>query len=99
MGYCLFNGIGVEENLSKANQFYQMAADFGHRASLFNLGQYYKNGFGVEKDLNKAINYFQEAAVFGDQLAEEKLLNLMETEDESSEEDESIEGITFYDIR
>ncbi|MBR0519627.1 sel1 repeat family protein, partial [bacterium] len=55
-------GHGVEQNYTKALQYFQKASKNGNFESLNNLGIMYENGFGVEKDLNKALEYYKKSA-------------------------------------
>ena len=52
-GYCYEAGIGTEQDLSKAIEIYQQAADLGYDVAQCNLGYCYEVGIGVEPDLQK----------------------------------------------
>lgn len=58
-------GEGVAEDLAKASEWIQKAAEQGYAEAQFELGVRYYNGEGVPKDLVKAIEWFQKAAKQG----------------------------------
>ncbi len=49
LGYCYDNGQGVAKDLSKAVEFYTLAANQGNAFAQFNLGYCYYNGEGVQR--------------------------------------------------
>lgn len=48
--------------MQKAVEWYTKAAEQGHAAAQYNLGNCYYDGEGVEKDLQKAIEWYTKAA-------------------------------------
>uniref|UniRef100_U9T555 HCP-like protein n=2 Tax=Rhizophagus irregularis TaxID=588596 RepID=U9T555_RHIID len=64
-GDCLYNGKGVEKNLSEALKYFEQAADNGFKVAMYNAGKLYYNGDGVEKNKEKAIKYMN-LAIFNE---------------------------------
>ncbi|WP_162983264.1 tetratricopeptide repeat protein, partial [Helicobacter mehlei] len=58
-------GKGVEQDYSKALQYYQKAAEMGNAFSYYNLGVMYKKGYGVGQDKEMADQYFKKACDLG----------------------------------
>ncbi|GBB83350.1 hypothetical protein RclHR1_10080003 [Rhizophagus clarus] len=59
-GTCLYNGKGVEKNLSEALKYFEQTAESGYMVAMYNAGKlYYEGGDGVEKDLGKASYYMR----------------------------------------
>ncbi|RIA93450.1 hypothetical protein C1645_762521 [Glomus cerebriforme] len=58
-GDCLYNGKGVEKNLTEALKYFEAAAANGFKVAMYNAGKLYFNGDGVKKDEEKAINYMK----------------------------------------
>ena len=56
---------GVEQDLTKAVELYQQAAQLDHAGAIYNLGTFYSEGKGVERDLTKAVELYQQAAEQG----------------------------------
>ncbi|GBC09488.1 hypothetical protein RclHR1_08900002 [Rhizophagus clarus] len=56
-GDLLYNGKGVEKNLSEALKYFEQAAKNGFKVAMYNAGKLYFNGDGVEKNKDKAIYY------------------------------------------
>ncbi len=65
LGYYHFYGITVERDLSKAVDFYTLAAERSHPLGQHHLGICYYNGFGVKKDLTIAFRWFKASADAG----------------------------------
>ncbi|RGB39542.1 kinase-like domain-containing protein [Rhizophagus diaphanus] len=61
-GDCLYNGKGVERNVSEALKYYEKAAEDGHKVAMYNVGNMYYNGIGCTKDIEKAKYYMKLAA-------------------------------------
>ena len=59
--------------MSKAVEFYTLAANQGHANAQYNLGACYYNGEGVAKDLSKAVEFYTLAAKQGDAGAQNSL--------------------------
>ncbi|MFQ1979513.1 SEL1-like repeat protein [Aeromonas veronii] len=55
-------GEGVEQNDSKAVEWYRKAAEKGLPAAQFNLGLMYQNGQGVVKSDSQAVEWYRKAA-------------------------------------
>lgn len=55
-------GEGVEQNDSKAVEWYKKAAEKGLPAAQFNLGLMYQNGQGVVKSDSQAVEWYRKAA-------------------------------------
>ena len=72
---CYSHGQGVEKNQSKAAQFYQKAAEKGHRDAQFELGSCYEEGQsrGVKKNYKEAAKWYRKAADQGHEGAKECL--------------------------
>ncbi len=65
------NGLGVEEDWSKAFEYYKMAADLEEPTGMNNVGFFYENGMGVEQDYEKALEYYDMAAELGSEAAKQ----------------------------
>lgn len=64
-----YNAERVPQDLVKAADLYQKAADRGNAGAQNTLGQLYYNGEGVPKDLGRAAGLWQKAADQGDAFA------------------------------
>ena len=49
LGWCYYNGNGVEQDFTKAVEWYQKAAEQGEISAQTKMGLCYENGRGVEK--------------------------------------------------
>jgi TPR repeat protein len=58
-------GLGVEVDAAKAQQWLDAAADAGHSRALYNVGSAYASGQRGEPDLAKAAKYYERAAEAG----------------------------------
>ncbi|GBC04293.1 hypothetical protein RclHR1_00560020 [Rhizophagus clarus] len=59
-GALLYNGKGVEKNLSEALKYFEQTAESGYVVAMYNTGKlYYEGGDGVEKNLEKASYYMR----------------------------------------
>ena len=65
IGYVYDNGFGVEQDGTKAVEWYTKAADLGHSEAMYCLGYEYYIGFGVEQDGTKAVEWYTKAADLG----------------------------------
>lgn len=54
---CYFNGIGVEQDYTRAAELVQAAANEGHPYAICALGQMHLHGWGIEQDIDKAEAY------------------------------------------
>ena len=59
------NGRGVEVSYEKAFEYYEQAADLGHRMAQFYLGLLYVTGQGVTKDESEAKKWLTASAAQG----------------------------------
>lgn len=57
-----FDGLGVEQDYTKAMEWYQKAASLGDARAMNMIGFMYFNGEGVEQDYSKAMEWNQKAA-------------------------------------
>lgn len=58
LGIWYLKGIGTEQNVQLAIEWYQKSAEQKYAAALFNLGNMYYNGEGVKQDFHKAVEYY-----------------------------------------
>ena len=65
MGWCYFDGSGVEKNHAEAIKWFSRAAEQDEPWSQYRLGLCYQGGEGVEKDDRKAFECFNKAAEQG----------------------------------
>jgi len=79
LGWCYYNGHGVEQDYEKAVEWYMLAAAQGDALAQNNLGICYENGFGVEQDYGKAIEWYTLAIEQGNALAQDLLHALKQT--------------------
>ena len=77
-GYNYHFGIGIEQDYTKAREYYQQAAEMGEATALKNLGILYEFGQGVEQDYIKAESYYQQAIEKGSESAPNNLKGLRE---------------------
>lgn len=57
---------GVEQDYTKALEWYKKAAEQGNYGAMAQIGVLYANGNGVEQDYVKAAEWFEKAAELGD---------------------------------
>ena len=62
LGEAYDDGVGVEQDYSRAAEWYRKAAEQGYAEAQNSLGACYYNGSGVAKDQAKAVEWFQKAA-------------------------------------
>ena len=65
LGFCYWNGNGVDADLHAAIKWYRRAAEAGNAAASFNLGVCYAEGDGVAHDLREARRWYERAAAAG----------------------------------
>ncbi len=72
-------GRGTEEDMAKAAEWYQKAADQGLAPAQYRIGNLYEKGIGVERDVKAAKTWYQLAAAQGNASAMHNLavLNAM----------------------
>lgn len=66
LAWCYKNGLGVEQDYSKAFYWFEKSANLGLGAAQYNLGLAYEEGKGVETDLVKSREWFEKAAEQGE---------------------------------
>lgn len=69
LGLLYDNGLGVDADLKKALELYQVAADAGWGVAYSNIGDLYRLGLGVEKDEAKALEHYDQAIAKGNEAA------------------------------
>lgn len=62
LGFCYYEGEGVEKDYKEAVKWWTKAAEQGLAKAQNNLGEMYLYGEGVEKDLDMARKWFRKAA-------------------------------------
>lgn len=70
LGYMYQNGYGVEQDYSKAIEWYRKAAEQDYARAQNDLGYMYKYGYGVGQDYSKAVEWYRKAAANGNIKAE-----------------------------
>ena len=65
MAYMYENGLGVEQDYTKAMEWYNKEAELGNSSAMNNIGWLYENGLGVEQDYAKAMEWYEKAAELG----------------------------------
>ena len=58
LGVCFEKGEGVEQNSTKAVEWYSKAAEKGDSTAMNNLGLCFEYGRGVEQNLAKAVEWY-----------------------------------------
>lgn len=58
-------GVGMPQNIIKANELCLKAGELGCADGYYNLGVNYNNGVGVERDKKKSKHYYELAAMMG----------------------------------
>mmetsp|Transcript_34406 Transcript_34406/g.73285 ORF Transcript_34406/g.73285 Transcript_34406/m.73285 type:complete len:363 (+) Transcript_34406:147-1235(+) len=78
-GHCLEHGIhGCEVDLERAAEMYEGAAEGGHPAAMWRLGELLERGLGVEQDACTAFAWYSRAADEGFVQAQSSLALLLE---------------------
>jgi TPR repeat protein len=62
LGYMYHSGYGVEQNYSKALEYYLLSAEQNNAFAQLYLGLMYNNGIGVEQNYSKALEYYHLSA-------------------------------------
>ncbi len=65
LGFMYRWGQGVDQDFSKAQEWYRRAADHGYPTAQNNLGLVFRYGLGVPKDFQQAFQWFLRAAEQG----------------------------------
>ena len=76
LGWCYYEGYGVEKDPREAVKWYRKAAEQGHATAQVGLGWCYYEGGGVEKDPREAVKWYRKAAEQGDAKAQKALSQL-----------------------
>lgn len=63
LGYCYYMGLGIDQDYSKAVEWFTKAAEQGYAEAQLFLGECYEEGKGVKQNDNKAVEYYQMAAM------------------------------------
>jgi len=70
---CYRDGMGVEQNIKRAFELFQQAAEAGDVDAQYCLGQAYENGQGVAQSDQLAEEWYAKGAAAGDSDAQEIL--------------------------
>ncbi|KAI9207283.1 uncharacterized protein BJ171DRAFT_494153 [Polychytrium aggregatum] len=62
MASCFLNGLGVDQDLTKAAELYRSLAENGIPQAQVALGSYYESGEGVDQDYDAALRWYTKAA-------------------------------------
>ena len=89
MGVAFYTGEGVPENVDLASKFFRHAAHFGHAGAAYVLGDMLLNGVGVERDRATALEWLVTAAELGHPLAQERVIIVIQQEEEALEKGKS----------
>ena len=66
IGYFYKEGYEVEQDYTKAMEWYEKSADLGNVNAMDWIGYFYKEGYEVEQDYTKALEWYEKAAELGD---------------------------------
>ena len=69
IGHIYRYGEGVEQDYTKALEWYNKAANAGNATAMYNIGYMYDYGEGVEQDYSKALEWYNKAANAGNSAA------------------------------
>jgi hypothetical protein len=83
VGILYEKGSGVEQNDTKAAEWFERSALQGHMDAQYNIGLMYASGRGVNENRIRAIEWFSRAADQGDQDAKMVLLKLKDSPSEN----------------
>lgn len=61
LGHCYSNGLGCQQDYTKALECYTIAANAGNAEAQYDLGVCYRHGEGVPQDFSKAIEWYEKA--------------------------------------
>jgi TPR repeat protein len=73
IGYMYNYGYGVEQDYSKALEYYVLSAEQNNADAQLNLGEMYESGNGVEKNYSKALGYYHLSAEQNNQYAQNNI--------------------------
>ncbi|MEN6445911.1 MAG: tetratricopeptide repeat protein [Candidatus Cloacimonas sp.] len=77
LGDAYYNGDGLEQDYTKAFEWYFRAAKQGHALAQYNVAFAYANGLGTQKNMEKAIEWYGKSADQGVALAQYVLGEIM----------------------
>jgi TPR repeat protein len=69
LGELLSRGLGVQQDLKAAFDWYSLAGAKGDPEALYSLGRFYLEGVGLEQDFAKAADHLERAAKLGHAVA------------------------------
>ena len=69
IGHIYRYGEGVEQDYTKALEWYNKAANAGNDSAMYSIGYMYDYGEGVEQDYSKALEWYNKAANAGNSAA------------------------------
>ena len=78
VGHIFEMGEGVEQNWTKAVEWYTKAAEKGNSVVMNDLGFCFDKGEGVEQNLAKAVEWYTKAQDAGDEDAEARINDIRE---------------------
>ncbi|WP_319532884.1 tetratricopeptide repeat protein [uncultured Cohaesibacter sp.] len=70
LGELYYRGLGVDQDIKEAANWFKLAADDNNAEAQFALGLMHARGQGVDKDLKKALDLFEKAAAQGQKHAQ-----------------------------
>ena len=73
LGWMYYQGLGVEQDYTKALDYFTMEAEWGYRPARRMLGWMHEKALGVKQDYTKAIFWYQKAAYQEDPKAQNRL--------------------------
>jgi len=99
IGFLYLNGLGVEKNINKAEEYWILAAEKGDDKSQMNLVNLYQSNQYQKLDYSKAIFYCELASKQGNQNAIDLLpiLTIAERRFNGQDNSENIENKSFFD--
>ncbi|RXK85308.1 tetratricopeptide repeat protein [Filimonas effusa] len=65
LGECYRDGLYVDQDYTKAMQFFQKAAAKGSATGMYRVGGMYFRGNGVSQDYGKALDWYEKACIAG----------------------------------
>ena len=73
LGVYYKDGLGVDQNYTRAASWFRKGSELGNAFAQFNLGLMHTSGIGVEIDLNKSAKLYEAAAFSGYNAAQRNL--------------------------
>ena len=65
LGYCLYQGLGMEQDYAEAVKWFRKAAEQGLAEAQSNLGLCFYQGLGIEQDYAEAVKWYHKSAEQG----------------------------------